>query len=54
MPREMNIEFQLEEGEPLGATPNEALTIIRIQSSTAAENRLQVSPYQLLLLPTYP
>jgi len=42
MPQELTIEIPLDEGEPLGATPNEALSVIRIQANTAAENRLRV------------
>jgi len=42
MPVQMNIEIPLAEGEPHGATPNEALTVVRIQERSAAENRLRL------------
>lgn len=39
----MVIDIQIEEGEPLGAVPNDKLIITRIQSGTIAEGKLQAS-----------
>lgn len=39
----IDIQIDMEEGEPLGATPNDKLVITKIQSGTIAEGKLRVS-----------
>lgn len=42
-PRKIMISFQMDEGDPLGATPDEKLVLVRIQNQTLADGRFQVS-----------
>ncbi|CEF69099.1 PDZ domain-containing protein [Strongyloides ratti] len=39
---ELEVPIPMEEGDPLGATPNERLVIIKIQAGTLAEGNLQI------------
>lgn len=51
--QELTVDIQLEEGEPLGATPNDKLTITKVQPGTAAEGRLNVGD-QILKINGFP
>ena len=39
----IEVRIDMEEGEPLGATPNDKLVITKIQAGTIAEGKLRVS-----------
>ncbi|KAH7726717.1 PDZ domain-containing protein [Aphelenchoides avenae] len=39
---ELTVEIQLEEGEPLGATPNDKLVVVKVQRDTPAEGKLKI------------
>lgn len=41
----IDVQIDMEEGEPLGATPNDKLVITKIQSGTIAEGKLRVNGF---------
>ena len=41
----IEVKIDMEEGEPLGATPNDKLVITKIQSGTISEGKLRVSAF---------
>ncbi|GMS98909.1 hypothetical protein PENTCL1PPCAC_21084, partial [Pristionchus entomophagus] len=40
--KEMTIDIQMEEGEPLGATPNDKMIVTKVQAGTISERKLKV------------